>query len=201
MRVLMATFLALLVAGTAFAGTNPDVRVYLDFDESGAGVHRLDGLTIMEIVDVYVVLDCLGEGSGTRGLGFTFEREGTLTAIIGTPVNLLGGLSNGNPESPTPSDGGCNFLAGGACVYPDVNGVVVAGYVPYTYVAGSGYVKIGPNTISGRQVLDCDFNDDDDFCVYSHVAVDEDPPAGDADCDCDSPVELETWGAIKGLFR
>lgn len=200
-KVLVALMIVAL-AVPAFAAENPDIRVYLDFDSEGGGQHRIDGLSQLDIFNVYVVLDCFGDGGGTRGIGFTFEREATLAAIVGTPVNYLGGLSNGNPEAPTPADGGTNFLAGSDCVMPDANGVVVCGYVPYTFVAGTGYIKIGPNEISGREVLDCDFLFDDLFCVYAHCAVGADPPAGEPDCECPvSPVEDSTWGSIKALYR
>ena len=203
MRSILIALLIVALAVPVFAAQNPDIRVYLDFDAEGAGVHQMANPGMFEPFDVYVVLDCFGDGGGTRGLGFTFERDADLNAIIGTPVNFLGGLSNGNPESPTASDGGCNMLAGADCVYPDANGVVVCGKVPYTYGMGAGYIKIGPNEISGRQVLDCDFADDDLFCVYAHCAIDEAPPAGDPDCDCEppSPVEDSTWGSIKALYR
>jgi hypothetical protein len=195
----MATFLALLVAGTAFAGTNPEIRAWLDLDENGGGVHRVDGLGLFETFNVYIVLDCFGEGGGTRGLGFRFEKDADLNASPTGVTNLLGGQTLGaNPESAD----GVTMVAGADCVYPDVNDLVVVGYITYTYGMGAGYIKLlGDHPVSGRQVLDCDYTDDDLFCIVAHVAVDEDPPAGEADCDCDTPVELETWGAIKGLFR
>jgi hypothetical protein len=199
-KVLVALMIVAL-AVPAFAGGNPDIRVWLDLDENGGGVHRIDGLGLFETFNVYIVLDCFGDGSGTRGLGFRFEKDADLNASATGITNLLGGQTLGsNPESAD----GVTLVAGTDCVYPDVNGIVVAGYVEYTYGMGAGYINmLGDHPVSGRQVLDCDYNDDDLYCIVAHVAVGEDPQPGEPDCECEppSPVEDSTWGSIKALYK
>lgn len=198
MKALLAVTMIAGLAVAAFGGTNPDIRIYLDA-EPPYGVHEVQpdsGATF----DVYVCLDCFGEGSGTRGTAFLLER--TFTGFKLAQTSMLGGLDFGDAET----DPGWTLAAGADCVYPDVNGIVVVGDVQYLYQGGPGTLDILPHGLvepgTGREVLDCDFASDF-YCIYANLGVGVAPNPGEADCICEpaSPVEAATWGSIKSLYR
>jgi hypothetical protein len=194
MKVLLAVLMVGAFAVTAFAGTNPDVRIYLDVDPP-VGVHEVHP-TPGSTFDVFVCMDCLGEGSGTRGVGFLLQR--TFVGFKLAQTSLMGGLDFGDAEVD-----GWTLAAGADCLYPDVNGVVCVGSLTYLYQGPDpGTIDILPHPGTGAEVLDCDFASDF-FCVYANLGVSMPPNPGDPDCDCEpaSPVEDATWGAIKSLYR
>ena len=198
MKALLAALMIAAFAMTAFAGTNPDIRIYLDVDPP-FGVHEVHpepGATF----DVYVCLDCFGEGGGTRGTAFLLVR--TFAGFKLSQTSLLGGLDFGDAET----DPGWTLAAGADCVYPDANGVVCVGRLTYLYQGVAGTLDILPHGQdepgTGREVLDCDFASDF-YCVYANLGVSMPPNPGESGCDCEppSPVEDATWGGIKSLYR
>ena len=192
MKAVVSLMLAMaFVAGPAIAVDNPDIRVYLDSDPP----NEINEITPADnsTFSVYIVIDCFGEGGGTRGLGIVFDR--TFGGVKLGQTSLLGGLDMGDIE-----DDGWTFVAGVDCVYPDVNGMVVGGYIDYLYQGTPGTIQIVSHPVSGREVLDC--NDlMDYFCIYKNFGVHDTAPAGEPGCDCDTAVEEHTWGAIKALYR
>jgi len=184
MRCVLAVALVAAVAcGTAWAGDNPDIRIYLDVDPPNY-VHRIDP-DVNDMFDVYICLDTFGEGAGTRGVGVLFDR--TFGGIKTGQTNLLGGLDMGDVEVD-----GWSCVAGADCVYPDENGIVTVGYVSYLYTGAPGGIAILEHPVSGTEVLDC--NDiEDHFIVIGNLGVNADPP--------EAPVEARSWGSIKALYR
>ena len=194
-KALPLILITVLVAGPAFAAQNPDIRIGLDADPPNA-INRIDP-AMNDFFDVYVVLDCFGDGGGTRGVGMVFTRTFAGVKILQT--NLLGGLQLGDVEDAGPF-GGWAIVAGVDCVYPDANDMVVAGAVNYLYLGAPGTITVLPNPVAGREVLDCD-DDPDYYCIYSHFGVGADAPDPEEGCICDNAVEASTWGAIKSLYR
>jgi hypothetical protein len=194
MRALLAALMIVACAVTAFAGTNPDVRIYLDVDPP-FGVHEVHpnpGTTF----DVYVCLDCLGAGSGTRGTAFLLERS--FVGFKLSQTSLMGGLDFGDAEVD-----GWTLAAGSDCLYPDASGVVCVGVIQYLYQGPDpGTLDILPHPGTGREVLDCDFASDF-YCVAANLGVSMPPNPGESGCDCEppAPVEDATWGGIKSLYR
>jgi len=198
MRALLAVLMIGAFAAAAFAGTNPDIRIYLDVDPP-VKVHEIHpdaGATF----DVYVCLDCFGEGSGTRGTAFLLQR--TFTGFKLSQTSLMGGLDFGDAET----DPGWTLAAGADCIYPDANGVACIAVIQYLYQGGPGTLNILPHGLvepgTGREVLDCDFASDF-YCIYANLGVSVPPDPGDDGCVCEpaSPVEDATWGSIKSLYR
>jgi len=198
MKALLAVLMIAAFAVTAFGGTNPDVRIYLDVDPP-FGVHEVHP-DVGTTFDVYVCLDCFGEGGGTRGTAFLLVR--TFSGFKLAQVAMLGGLDFGDAET----DPGWTMAAGTDCVYPDVNGIVVVGSIQYLYQGAPGTLDILPHGQvepgTGREVLDCEFASDF-YCVYANLGVSMPPNPGEIGCDCEpaSPVEDATWGSIKSLYR
>ena len=198
MRVVALTILAVLVATAAFAGLNPNVRAYIDFDPPNQ-VFRADPAA-STVQTCYLVVDCYGDGSGLLGVSLVVDFQcGGFTAgaadvtifhptaqtVIGGPDDLVNGWVIAAPE----------------CVYPDVDGIVTVASIPWFYTGPAGDIVLLPSPVDGKAAVDCN-NDIDIFCVFSHGAMNQDPvTAGDANCTCDTVVEENTWGAIKALYR
>jgi hypothetical protein len=193
-RVIIALAIT-AVASAAFAGANPNVRIYLDADPNNH-VHEIHPLA-SETFDVYVCLDCFGTdpiASGTRGTAFLLIR--TFQGFKLAQMALLGGLDFGDAEVD-----GWTIAAGSACIYPDVDGVVCVGVITYLYLGGPGTLDLAPHPGTGSEVLDCDFLSDY-YCIHANLGVSVPPNPGDPDCECEiNPVEDATWGGIKALYR
>jgi hypothetical protein len=197
MKRLLIALAIMAVATTAFAGGNPDVRIYLDVMPNQM-VHEIHP-NASETFDVYVCLDCFGDDpilSGTRGTAFLLIR--TFQGFKLSQIALLGGLDFGDAEID-----GWTIAAGADCVYPDIDGVVCVGVIQYLYLGVPGTLDLAPHPGTGREVLDCDFQSDF-YCIYANLGVSVPPNPGEPDCDCPengNPVEDSTWGGIKALYR
>jgi len=193
-RLLLAAVIIAVLVVPGFAGENPNTRLALDFDPPNE-VRRLDP-ALNATFHVYIVLDCFGEESGTFGVAFLFER--TFGGFTLTQTPMLGGMDMGDVEDPTI---GWVIVSGGNCREPDEHGIVVAGAVTYLYASPPGHIRLLPGPIDGNGALDCN-NLVDWWCVASHAGVHQDPPPPDPWCVCGYvPVEDESWGSIKGLYR
>jgi hypothetical protein len=202
MKRLLIALAIMAIATTAFAGANPDIRIYLDVDPNNmvGEIHPLAS----ETFDVYVCLDCFGDdpvASGTRGTAFFLVR--TFQGFKLSQTSLLGGLDFGDAEV----DPGWTLAAGADCVYPDADGVVCVGVIQYLYLGVPGTLDILPHGQvepgTGREVLDCDFLSDY-YCVAGNLGVSVPPNPPEPDCDCPengNPVEDSSWGGIKALYR
>ncbi|MEE8573472.1 MAG: hypothetical protein V3T20_09410, partial [Gemmatimonadota bacterium] len=71
-RALLSLLLIAFIAVPAFAGTNPDIRIYLDVDPP-TKVHEIHP-NPSGTFDAYVCLDCFGTDGGTRGTAFLLVR-------------------------------------------------------------------------------------------------------------------------------
>jgi hypothetical protein len=186
----------LLLASSAVADQNPELRIHLDFapPESITVIYPEEGT----VFDVYIVADCFGEDGGLRGMALAVER--TFEAYSVDQTNLLHGFEYGNVEDPY---GGWH-VAGGpdTCYYPDENGIVLVGYIRYHYAGGAGHVKIIPCEIMPWEALDCN-HFYDFWCASGHAGVHGPAPDPDPWCQCPRPVPVadKSWGVIKGLYR
>jgi hypothetical protein len=178
MRWLLIVLAALSVACPASAGTNPDVRIYLDADPPNY-VHEVHP-DASETFDVYVCLDCLGYGSyegGVRGVAFKLVR--TFYGFKLSQTGLLGGSDFGDAEVD-----GWTIAAGADCVYPDEDFIIVVGMVRYLYTGYPGTLDLAPHPDTGRGVLDCLYYTDD-YCIAANLGVSVPPNPGDPYCYCD----------------
>jgi len=201
MKRLLIALVIMAFATTAFAGANPDIRIYLEAAPN-QHVHEIHP-NASETFDVYVCLDCFGDdpiNSGTRGTALLLVR--TFQGFKLGQVNLLGGLDFGDAEV----DPGWTLVAGTDCVYPDADGVVCVGVLTYLYLGVPGTLDILPHGLvepgTGREVLDCVYAPDF-YCVHANLGVSMPPNPGEPDCECEpaNPVEDSTWGGIKALYR
>lgn len=194
-RFLMIVMIAALAA-PAFAGENPQARAFISFDPdcvTGPYVHRTE--TISGLVDCYLVVDCL-QGAvrsvslywQTSGFGMAFAADYSVfhpeaQSPVGAPDNATQGWLIASPDP----------------VEPNSCDIVVIVKQPY-FVSGAGTITIQPSPVDGKMIVDSNF-DADVYCVLAHGGLGMDPPAGDDPCECDTPVESGSWGAIKSLYR
>jgi hypothetical protein len=77
---------------------------------------------------------------------------------------------------------------------------ILVGVVTFFYLGGSGCLEIQDHAEYPRQVVDCsDPGETDQYCVLAHGSIGGFVgPVGDCGL---VPVQAETWGAIKGLYR
>ncbi len=192
MKHLLISLMIVALAIPAFAGTNPDVALFLTTDATGAtAVNTHDPGDFY----VYVCFDGFGAGGGMLGAAFTLSK--TFSGYQLEANNLLGGLAVGSP------DAGWAIATAGDCAMP-VGGVVVAASLHYL-ATGVGTITVLPHPTDGAAVADCN-NDLDFFCVHSveangvsgNFGVGMDAPNGDC---LPNPVEDSSWGSIKALYR
>jgi hypothetical protein len=166
--------IAVLALGVS-AGQNPNIHIYLDADPPNH-VDRVDPPP-STVFQVYVCMDCFSSCGGTRGTAFLLDR--TFNAFKLSQISLWPGLDFGDAEV----DGWT--LAFDPCVYPGPDGMVCIGVIDYLYLGGPGTLDILPHPGTGRAVLDCCFNDDDEYCVSGNLGVEMDPNPPEPDCECD----------------
>jgi hypothetical protein len=193
MKYIGSAVLILALAVSAFAGGNPDVQIYISFDQSGAGglVHD----TVMEPMVGFNAYVCITElDQGLTGVSFALTdvltdypglfMVASFTNLLDVPVgDIFTGIS----------------LASSTCRTEEV---VVVGYLfLFPSAAGDLCLEIKDHPDFPRWVVDCTLPDAelDFYCVLSHGTI------GGGQCpegDCpDTPIEEDTWGGIKALYR
>ena len=190
MRVLLVIGLTLSIAVTAFAGGNPLVSAYIDFDPP----NRLHAYmpAPYETFNAYI---CFGNlDQGTTGASFFIADPGAVCPGVFAPASftniLPGDLAIGNIFT------GITLASTGCEDPPDV----CVGYVTLFYLGGECCIEILDHPDYPRWVTDCsDPVDYDFYCLESHGSVGG-APCPDGDCGA-SPTEDNTWGGIKALYR
>ena len=193
MRSILAFLMVAALCVPAFAGGNPDVQMYISFDQSGAGglVHNYT-MTPMVAFDAYV---CVTElDIGLTGVSFALTdvlndypgmfAVAAFTNLLDVPIgDVFTGIS----------------LASSTCRTEEV--VVVGSLFLFPSVAGDLCLELKDHPDFPRWVVDCTEPDEelDFYCVLAHGTI----GAGvcpDGDCEI-VPVEDSTWGSIKALYR
>jgi hypothetical protein len=208
MRNVLIALIVLALAVTAFAGQNPNVAIYLYTTSSGiGGTNWTASPSGGGVKSVYVCFDHFGVGGGMYGASWRFiEVPGPDYMSSTNQFAGVGGLTIGDPGSAA----GIAMTVGPAAVYPNVNGIIILGRIRYTVEGdppGGGSITVVPHATDGRAVADAQ-NQLDYWCVHS-VAYNglsgnfgwDAPPTIDGNCTQPSPVQNETWGSIKALYR
>jgi hypothetical protein len=192
MKRLLIVGMVLAVASLAFAGGNPDVQIYVSFDQSGAGgLEHSYTMTPGEPFNAYI---CVTElDMGLTGVSFALtdpDAENPGMFLIQSFVNDLD-VAVGD------FDTGIS-LASQTCRTEEV--VVVAHFVLFPLTAGDFCIEIKDYPAFPRWVVDCTQPDGlvDFYCVFQNGTIGAGVcPVGD----CPDPVEDSTWGGIKALYR
>ena len=192
MKRLLIVGMVLAVASVAFAGGNPDVQIYMSFDQTGAGgLEHTYTMTPMAVFNAYVCATNLG--TGITGVSFAMSDPSTENPgmfIVQSFVNDLD-VAVGDPFTGI-------SVASQTCRTEEV--VVLAHLVLFPSMAGDLCIEISDYPAFPRWVVDCTLPNGlvDFYCVLANGTI------GEATCapgDCGSPVEDATWGGIKALYR
>jgi hypothetical protein len=191
MNRLIAVALILAVACVAFAGGNPDIRAYFDFDPPYY-LHAVYPAPYTS-VDMYICVDNVDQGITT----FSFRMDDPVASNPGVIIAcnwtqlLPGGFI---PMDPWPF--GVTVFSS-ECVASDP---LIVGRVNFFYLGGSCCLEILDHPDYPRWVVDCsEPGEIDYYCVLAHASI------GGAVCpegDCAQvPIESSTWGSVKSLYR
>ncbi len=187
MRALLFAFLVLLVATTAFAGQNPNIRAFITMAVDDT-VYADPDAAPNAVTDVYLCFDTFGPSGGLTGVSLVLDFQcGGFVAgaadvslfhpsaqtVIGGPDNLAQGWVFAAPE----------------CVFPGGDGILCVARIPWFYTGTPGDIVILPNPVDGLATVDCN-NDIDIFAIRSNGALGQ-----------EVPVEESSWGSIKALYR
>ena len=192
-RLLILT-LVLLLSGSAHAGGNPDVRMYIDFDPPNY-VHEI-APPPYTVVTAYVCMDQLGEGF----YFVSFDMQDPSSVCPGVVSPPIWSVLLSSPVSPPPppwdSPDGVT-LGGGWCV---TDAVVLVASLEMFYISGSCCIEIVDHGAYPRWVVDClEPQGVDQYCVLANGSI------GGSLCpegDCgQTPEEPSTWGLVKALYR
>ncbi len=206
MKRLVIAVIVVALALPAFAGQNPNLAIFLNTEPDGSGTNEVCPAP-GELFHVYVCFDRFGPGGGLLRVGFRFDRA--FAGFLLEQQSWFPGIPLGDVEGD-----GMEVTAGAECVSPGGNGIVVAARITYLYTGGPGTITVLPHAYGeiADIALDCNY-DIDHWCVASvashgfsgHFGVCAPPPGRltplDGDCELVVPVEAETWGTIKGIYR
>jgi len=187
MRALVIALVCLTFAIGAEAGDNPNVNIFLEFQNGENYINPAPFTTIT----VTIYLENFGPGGGTTGVELMLVRSfgGLMTSHSPLPS---GWIEFEDPES--------GWMVTGACAMPDGNGRVAVAEVTYFYDGTPGTIEIVDYPARTRGVVDCAFNADQ-WCVRlspsGHGGVGVLPPPGDCAGDphphrWDVPSEMAT---------
>jgi hypothetical protein len=191
--------IALALATTAHANPSIDYDVYgLDLGSGTNCVWPAEGQVFTATVYVYGTDHLYGHiADGIRGASFKLTR--TFGGQVLSVTNLFSDWQLGGP-SPEWDQW---VVASDDCVMPDEDDVILLGSVEYLYLGPPGLLTIGPNSVDGLMVVDCNYNgwqieyDDPPYNLRLVGGVGVVPPQG---CGT-TPVSDVSWGAIKALYR
>jgi len=186
MKRLLIAGAVMLVATMAFAGGNPNVVGYIDFDPPNR-VHEVMPAPYTTAL-AYI---CFGElDMGLAGCSFMINNvEVDCPGVFAPPsfTNVLpGDLAIGNYLT------GITLASTECMTDPDV----CVGYVTLFYLGGSCCIELLDHPDYPRWVLDC--NDPAQIDFYQLIAHGS---VGGGLCPDISPVEDATWGSIKAMYN
>ena len=194
MKRLLVVGMVLAVASLAFAGGNPEVQIYISFDQTGAGALEHSYTMVPgTFFNAYVCVT--GLDMGFTGVSFALtdlntENPGMFAfpPVFSTPFetqagNVYTGIS----------------VATGTCRTEEVVIVGQLSMLPST--AGDVCLEIKDYPAFPRWVVDCHqpYGEVDFYCVLQHGTLGG-GPCPDGDCEI-NPVEDATWGSIKALYK
>jgi hypothetical protein len=196
--------LALCVPAFAQDGDNTTVKAFLHVTTTAGQVVPTDNATVTneaspaatQTVEVFFGLTDLTTGFTVISFGLSNSLV-DCAGVMATQsfVNLLpGNLMIGDPF-----DGVGATIASTECMPAPFQ---IVGYATYFYLGGACQIEILDHAEYPRWVVDC--NDPgmvNFYCVWKNAGVGTTAPAGDLECDANTPVEDATWSSIKALYR
>ncbi|MBM3307310.1 MAG: hypothetical protein FJY74_03205 [Candidatus Eisenbacteria bacterium] len=207
--VLLFVVLA-LCAGQAVAGQNPDIRIFLNASSAGTGNNWTTSPAEGTNKSVYVCFDNFGPGGGMYAGQFHMLPVGGPNYLSTTNQFAAshGGLTIGEAVVPP----GASMTVGPLPQYPGASGIIVLARVRFETpepMRDGGYIMLVTYSAGDGNVVADANNQLDVWCIKSianggvsgHFYWDTEP-VGFPDGTCiETPVETQSWGAIKALYR
>jgi len=196
MKYVLTALALVVLCVPAFAGGNPDIRLYISFDQTGAGgeVYSTGPLAPFEGFTAYLCASNIG--TGFTGVSFRLtDVEAMFPGQFFAPVTFVPSPQF-NSNAITASG---ISLATGTCQTADPT--ILGTMSLATGVGGQEFcIEIMDQPTFPRWVVDCTQPNGlvDFYCIMAHGTV------GGAVCpdfECDDAVEVGTWGSIKALYR
>ncbi len=198
MKYFVATLaLVAMLAGSSLAGLNPDCKIFVTFDGMAADYAA---------VEAGARTDPAAYTAGTAYIGLcdynswtTISLKVEIDAGVSSPPaftsHLPGGLAIGDWTT-----GGITLSSTEPISYDDEGPFFMFGSASLFYLGVAGEFKIVDHDDYPRWVVDT--GDTVDFyCTWQNGGVLMDPTPVEVSCFADVPVEVETWGSIKALYR
>ncbi len=197
MKYFMATLaLVAMLAGSSLAGLNPDCKVFVTFDGAATDYLGIETGRRADPTPYTLVTGYLGMCDYASWTTLSFmTAEGAGMSVSTSYASLLpGGLTIGG------------FNTG--ITMASTRAITAAGDGPFFFFASvslvatgtAGEVTILDHPTWPREVVDSVGNTDS-YCLWQNGALFMDPTPVDAECFGNTPVEIETWGSIKALYR
>ncbi len=169
MRAFAIALVCLVFAVGARAGDNPNVNIFLEFDNGQNYISPVPWTPFTATV----YLENFGPGGGTTALEFMLVRS--FGGITGTAVPLMDGIELGDPDN--------GWQITGSCELPDGTGRVAVAEVTYFYDGLTpGALEVADHPSAARDVVDCS-SGVDSWCVRlgpsGHAGVGVTAPPGD----------------------
>ena len=194
MRTTLAFLIVAALCVPAFAGGNPDVQIYISFDQEnpGAPVHEFT-MVPYTYFSAYI---CITElDMGFTGVSFALTDVDTenpdmfqFPPVFSTPFEIeVGNVYTGVS------------VATGTCRTEEV--VIVGELGMFPTMTADICLEIKDYPAFPRWVVDCTqpYGEVDFYCVLAHGTIGAGTcPEGDCP---DTPVEDATWSGIKALYR
>jgi hypothetical protein len=193
MKYVMTALALAALCVPAFAAGNPDVQIYISFDQTGAGA-REHYYTMVPYTYFSAFVCVTGLDMGFTGVSFALtdvhtENPGMFqfAPVFSTPFEVqVGDVYTGIS------------VATGTCRTEEV--VVVGELGMFPVMEGDICIEIKDYPAFPRWVVDCHqpYGEVDFYCVFQNGTIGAGVcPVGD----CPDPVEDTTWGGIKALYR
>ncbi|MBN2564437.1 MAG: hypothetical protein JXB46_01885 [Candidatus Eisenbacteria bacterium] len=211
-HVLIALAIVALCAPAFAQGTNPTVKAFIHLTTDTSPVVPTDNAGVVNVIAsptpyvtyrAYIGLTDLSTGFTVISIRLTKVTD-TCPGVFAPPsfTNLMpGDLAIGNIFDNTyPAGPGGITIASTGCLDAPLQ---MIGYVSLFYLGGTCDIEILDHQHYPRWVVDCTEPDGlvDYYCVWKNASFGGTPPEGDAGCTANVPVETETWGMIKSLYR
>jgi len=199
MKYFVATLaIVAMLAGSSLAGLNPDCKVFVTFEGTAtdyAGVQagaRTDPAAYTAVIAYFGMCDYASWTTISLlcSIDAGVSAPAAYTSLL--PDQLAIGSFDASPGV---------TLSSTRAITPGVDGpFMFFAQVDLFALGGAGEVKILDHGDYPRWVVDS--NDElDYYCVWQNGGVLMDPTPVEVSCYGDVPVEEQTWGSIKALYR
>lgn len=197
--ILIAVAVAAFCVPAFAQGGNEGAKLFVTFTtptpDNASVVNRVDP-EAYEAFTAYLGVTDLGVGM--TGLNFMMSVTPGVSLYYSFSNLLPGNLAIGAWDTGI-------SLASTECMGEQVGmymDPVIFAKIDMVYDSGTGDVMFHDHPVDARWLTNCDEPAVVDlFCVWTNGGIHKDAEPGDVGCEANTPVEVQTWGAIKALYK